>query len=137
MLLETAQLLSTTHRLLTPIGEINEQVYRTTHINHPCNIWLRQSKANYLWLVELFQHLETQYELRYYKQHMSYIKLYEILKIPPINIPDVSLTTFALAMPDIYKQADPVEAYRSYYRGQKLNMSKWTLPAKVPYWVYE
>ncbi len=39
-------------------------------------------------------------------------------------------------MPDKYKQSDPVESYRSYYRGEKLLMSKWTLPAKVPYWVY-
>lgn len=136
MLLETAQLLSTAHRLCNPVALIDDRVYKPTHINHPCSVWLRQSKANYLWLFSLFEQLEQQYERRYHKQHRSYITLHEVLRVIPVDLPDVGMTPFALAMPEQYKQKDPVEAYRAYYKGEKLAMSRWTYPSRAPAWLW-
>ena len=76
MILETAQLLSTAHRVLDgQLVEVsffvdgldrrvkkkklwlledtrNEVLYNATHMNHPSAIWARQSVENYNWLVE-------------------------------------------------------------------------------------
>ena len=29
-------------------------LYKSCHVNHPSNIWLRQSKANYEWLYDMW-----------------------------------------------------------------------------------
>ena len=43
----------------------------------------------------------------------------------PSNIPKGKLTPFAQAMPDQYKDNDPVIAYRQYYIGEKIKFAKW------------
>ena len=40
MILETAQLLSTAARFHGYVGN----VYGSTHINHPCSVWARQTR---------------------------------------------------------------------------------------------
>jgi len=35
------------------------------------------------------------------------------------------MTPFALVMPEQYKQADAVEAYRNYYRFEKKHLHQW------------
>jgi hypothetical protein len=35
------------------------------------------------------------------------------------------MTPFAMAMPDLYKSNDPVEAYRDYYFGDKQHIASW------------
>jgi hypothetical protein len=47
---ESVQLLSTAVRLLDPDREY--PVYRVTHENHPCSVWVRRSAANFCWLLE-------------------------------------------------------------------------------------
>ena len=56
MILEYAQMLSTAHRLIDgPYGlYIDEKVYRATHDNHPCTIWVRDNCANYRYMYDLF-----------------------------------------------------------------------------------
>jgi hypothetical protein len=54
MILETAQMLSTAHRLSeTPQAPF---VYKMTHKNHPSTKWLRSSQNAYKWGLE---HLEA------------------------------------------------------------------------------
>ena len=49
MPLETAQLLCTAHHVLNP-NKYNIP-YKKTHENHPCAVWVRQTKENYLWTI--------------------------------------------------------------------------------------
>lgn len=138
MLRETAQMLSTTHRLMSSTDDSFPFIYRTTHVNHPCNIWLRESVENYLWLLELYEELEYQYNERYNRSHASYKLLYQYLKQVPDMLPVKGLTPFTQAMPEQYKDSlDPVKAYRNYYLGDKLRFCRWTSPATTPYWVEE
>ena len=51
MILETAQLLSSACRRLY---RENENLYKDTHLNHPCAIWARKSEENYKWLLSYF-----------------------------------------------------------------------------------
>jgi hypothetical protein len=53
MILETAQLLSTALRA----RHTSMPVYKSTHINHPCSIWVRENKSNYSWTLKHFSAL--------------------------------------------------------------------------------
>ena len=117
MVLESAQLLCTAHRVLTPDVEYPFQ-YRKTHFNHPCSKWLRQSTENYEWLVHHFVGLCHEYTRRYNKTHMCEQKFLTDstwLLVPPNPTPYGIMTPFAQAMPDEYKNDDVVKAYRDYY----------------------
>jgi hypothetical protein len=51
-------------------------------------------------------------------------------------LPSGSLTPFAQAMPEEYKDADPIIAYRNYYKGAKINIASWKL-REAPEWMPE
>ena len=107
MILETAQMLcSAQHRYGSPAP------YKAAYVNHPCTKWAGDSKANYLWLVALGLALGKEYTERYGKIHKS-IAVIQQVATPPDSMPDAGLTTFAQAMPEQYKDYDPVTAYRA------------------------
>ena len=146
MILETAQLLSTTHRVLNgtqhisksekgrkkttyvhPNEHFDRTLYQATHINHPCAQWLRESSYNYDWTFVLFKDLCKEYTLRYGKTHLTYTKLIDILQNRPLyknSYP--GMTRPALAMPDeCIIDSDPVYCYRSYYIQHKAEIAIW------------
>ena len=126
MILETAQLLSTAQRVMSNVSE-NSLMYKKTHVNHPCSIWIRQSRSNYVWAYNLFVELSAEYTNRYGKVHASFAKLSNELSNPPDNIPQKGLTEIAQAMPNKYKVfGDPIKAYRSYYIGEKQKFARWS-----------
>lgn len=126
MIVETAQILSTTHRLCGG----SKDVYRSTHKNHPSVIWAREGKDNYRWLYALFKALSDEYTDRYGRVHLSWEKLSETLSEAPSDIPD-GTTPLKLVMPEEYKQSCPVKSYRAYYRAEKAKIANWT---KQPEW---
>lgn len=130
MVLETAQLLSSAHHILdSPFKDV---VYKLTHKNHPCALWVRESKDNYTWLFMLFEALAIEYRLRYGRQHKSWVTKSEYLQYNPIQA-QKDLTPFPLCMPDNCKiLGDPVASYRNYYIKEKAHIAKWK--TGVPYW---
>ena len=154
MIVESAQMLSTAHRMLDGIMERRPSksgsmiqyykldddreglLYKACHFNHPSTIWTRESRANYIWLYEHFTALCDEYTHRYGNVHMSDMKLRHVLKRIPDNVPNSSLTPFKLAMgsnPECML-SDPVESYRSYYKTKKTRFAmKWT-KREVPSW---
>jgi thioester reductase-like protein len=121
MVTESAQLLSTAHRVA---GDSPDGIYKATHPNHPSNIWIRQSSANYRWLYEHFIALCNEYTARYHKVHKCY-QLADVLSTTPSKIVDGPMTPFAVVMPDQYKVQSPVESYRNLYLGDKARFAKW------------
>ncbi|WP_347852092.1 pyrimidine dimer DNA glycosylase/endonuclease V, partial [Planktomarina sp.] len=69
MILETAQMLSTAHRL----SDTSQApfVYKMTHKNHPSTKWLRSSQIAYKWGLDHLQELFTEYTHRYGKIHKT------------------------------------------------------------------
>jgi hypothetical protein len=134
MPLETAQMLSTAHRELDgdEYADANN-LYKRAYWNHPCTIWARQTKENYLWLYKHFIALGNEYYYRYQKRHASLVKLGYPLGTPPKNIPEGDLTPPALAMPDQYKTKDPVESYRNYCIAEK-TYAQWNKNRPKPNW---
>lgn len=153
MILESAQLLSTAHRVLdglevegkTATGRkvrrwiFNDSrenvIYLATHINHPSAVWCRQSVENYNWLVDHFFALMQEYTYRYNKTHKCYGELSYMLQSPPHNLKEWDWTPMPSAMADEYKiSEDPLTNYRNYYKIGKSTMHKWTNREK-PEWI--
>lgn len=114
---ELCQMLSTVmelHKLPAPM--------KSTHAHHPCTLWVGKSKQNFEYTIKLCKALCKEYTHRYLKTH----KVEEYLKsiiIP--DLPDLGLTEFAQAMPEQYRDVDPVKAYRNYYINDKLCKDGW------------
>lgn len=129
MILESAQLLCTT---LNKKGFTTP--YRSTHMKHPCVVWLEESYDNFLWLEALAGELNREYRWRY-RRDRDHASMKVIQEIQPLNYESSGLTAFAQAMPDRYKiPGDAVAAYRAFYRGEKLRFATWTR-RKVPEWL--
>ncbi len=98
----------------------SQRGYRPVHVNHPCTKWVRESKANYMWLCDLAFALAQEFRFRYpnspphsCEEHVMWLKL------NPPPLPKSPLTHFALAMPDEYKMNDAIRSYRAFYKGSK------------------
>jgi hypothetical protein len=153
MILETAQLLSTAHRVLDSnhlyfdkskngrnikrwllADEREQHLYSATHVNHPSAIWCRETNNNYNWLYCHFVGLLSEYTHRYGKVHKCQ-SMAEWLMRPPYNIPVGYKTQVTPAMPEEYKvPGDSIASYRNYYRGAKKRMHKWT-KREAPEWI--
>lgn len=136
MILESAQLLSTAHRMLdgkfkiglTETGRRQQQwdhensaLYKATHVNHPSAVWVRESDENYEWLYDHFIALTQEYSSRYFgRTHATAKLLAHDLCLPPKNIKCGNMTKMPQAMPECYQNKDSVFAYRSYYVSEKL-----------------
>lgn len=137
MILESTQMLMTSHRLCNP--QCPENYYKIAHKNHPCTIWVRESSENYKWLYELLVCLCDEFKLRRKKLHKTEKDYLVSLKEIPSGIPVGPMTPFAVAMPDKYKifingTIDPVKSYRNYYIGEKLRFCVWS-DRDAPYWL--
>lgn len=154
MIVETAQMLSTAHRILDGVETrrpsksgkrmvkhwdhpiFDDRLYMVTHPNHPSNVWIRSGDKNYEWAYEHFLGLCHEYRHRYGKIHATKIKLGIPLANLPTNIPYQS-TIIPLAMPDEYKCDDPIKSYRKYYQSKQNDMKMTWKETRTPDWFYE
>jgi len=119
MILETAQLLSTTHWVTGSEGP-----YRVTHKNHPSAIWARSNKSNYVWLCELGMELCKEYTYRYEKTHKTQQHLEWLSNNIP-SLPEGNFTPPTLAMPENFMCEDNIKSYRKYYMYGKKHLHSW------------
>jgi len=135
MSLETAQLLSTASIALFPSTILPANIYKPSHINHPCTLWAQESYTNFRWLCIHGLSLCREYTYRYSKIHGSkrvIQSLYSLCRNAPID----SQTRFALAMPDEFKTDDEVLAYRSYYAYKKKTLPRFNYTNRtLPEWL--
>jgi len=136
MILESAQMLSTAHRVLDGDEHAdNVGMYKMVHRNHPSSIWVRTSDANYAWLYKLYGALLREYTYRYNKCHASEQLLYK-LWVRPRNLLHGDFTSPPQCMPDYCKNDDTVFAYQNYYILEKSSFATWKRRDK-PEWFYE
>ena len=138
MILESAQMLSTTHRVLDgdDYADYNG-LYKMAHKNHPSTKWVRHSYQNYKWLYTHMIALMQEYTYRYGKHHAT-----ERLHGPLYRAPDhilempMGFTDPPQCMPDYCKNEDAVSAYQTYYILKKSDFATWKRRDK-PEWFYE
>lgn len=158
MIVESAQMLSTAHRMLDgyvekrpsksgkrminywvhPNPEMEDILYKAVHHGHPCTVWTMQTNANYEWHYKHFVALCDEYTYRYGKVHGTDTKLRDILIKPPSNIKWSNLyTDFALAMthePQCIHKGDPVRSYQEYYQTKQDRFNMIWSKRDVPEW---
>ena len=124
MVIEYPQLMSTAHRVLdgnqyyglTKNGRkikrwkledkvMEDNLMKASHVNHPSNLWVRESKTNYI----------------------------NFLKDLPTNIPHNDFSDPPQCMPNDCKTNDTVSAYQTYYIVKKSNFATWKL-RQQPEW---
>jgi hypothetical protein len=145
MPVESAQMLSTAHRILDGTKTIGKSktgrkttyfehpdniLYKCIHMHHPCTVWTMESSENYRWHYQHWIALCREFEHRYGKVHKSFSLLSERLSVLPKNIPAGPMTPFALAMgthEHLKDHSDPVKSYREFYKTKRERfVMKWT-----------
>ena len=133
MILESAQMLSTAHRVLDGDEYADERgLYKMAHKNHPSTIWVRTSTDNYMWLNRLFGALCKEYTYRYGKHHASERLLVPLAKAPN-GLDFNGFTNPPQCMPEVCKGEDTVLAYQNYYIIEKSGFARWT-KREIPTW---
>ena len=125
--IESCQMLSAAMHLTGGIGP-----YKLAYKNHPCTIWVRQTRANFLWQCKHLEALLQEYTERYGKVHACARFLNTFYSYAD-NISDGPLTEHPKCMPDYCKTDSVVESYRNYYVKEKSYFAKWRT-GNVPYW---
>jgi len=127
MILEGAQLLASAIHMTDPKqAQATPDLYKLTHKNHPCAVWVRSDFFNYVYLYELMEalNLEAQFRYGHTKDHVSLVKA---RSWQPAKLPAVRFTEPPKCVHDDFKQVpDVVDAYRQYYRRDKRNIATWT-----------
>ena len=121
MIVESSQLLAnayTLDELLDAPFTQKNQPRKHSYIHHPSSKWVIASLDNFNWLLLHAQAMIKEKLYRGGNLHSCYEFLDWCSQNTP-NLPSVGLTPFALAMPEEYKQNDPIQAYRDYYMGDK------------------
>lgn len=119
MILESAQLMCTAINVLE-----GEQItpYKSTHKNHPCSIWTRESYFNFHNLYEHAIAMNKEYTERFNKEHKclkviedcySYALIHRFDRLWK-KYPDKESSP-PLCMPNEFKDDDVVESYRKFY----------------------
>lgn len=143
MIVESAQLLSTAHRILD--GEKNDKqwilpderdqvLYRATHPNHPSAVWVRDNIDHYRWVHDLLYYLIYEYKLRYGGKYHKTQGIQLHLLDAPKNTPITEWQDPPQCMPDECKHEDTVTAYRNYYTKYKSDIAKWTVREEPEWW---
>lgn len=129
MILESVQI------MCTALNKKGMQTpYRSTHVKHPCVLWVEESYDNFLWLRELALALNREYRFRFARETNH--KSIEVLgAISDYVFESNGLTEFPQAMPDEYKvPGNAVLAYRQFYLGEKMRFARWTR-RRIPAWI--
>lgn len=151
MILESAQLLCTAHRLLDgklylgktangrnikrwELPDWREPVlYKAGHINHPSAVWVRANLDHYRWLYDLMYYLIAEYKYRYEGKYHKCETLLQPLLDAPHTIPIVDWQDPPQAMPEDVKAPDAITAYRNYYTVHKKRFATWKV-RNTPHW---
>ena len=155
MVLESAQMLSTAHRMLdgnlgirasksgkrmvkywTMPDDRENSLYKAVHMAHPCTVWTMETHGNYVWHYTHFVALCDEYKYRYGKKHLTDTKLGQTLCVSPTNIPVGPLTKQPLAMkanPECMSD-DVVQSYRAFYQTKQARFNMVWTKRPVPEW---
>ena len=135
MILEYAQLLSTAHRTLDSVPN-DSPLYKATHVNHPCAVWVRKGDLHYAWLYLLFMAICDEYTFRYGKIHKTDANLRNPLRLLPENIPHISVFEEPpqAVTPECKIPGNAIQAYRNYYMKEKRHIASWKKRGPPEWW---
>lgn len=159
MVVESAQMLSTAHRMLDGNMSIERGIsktgrktsikrwelpdarenllYKACHAGHPCTVWTMKSSNNYNWHWVHFAALCDEYTHRYGKVHKTDDLLRKVLRELPRSIAVGPLSSLPLAMgaaPECIDYSDPVGSYRKFYQTKQSRFKMVWTKREIPEW---
>lgn len=146
LIIEIAQMLYCAHHVCEKNDKWKksspDNAYKQCFTNHPITKWCRQSKEHYSFACKLGLELCKEYTYRYNKihktqKHLEWLKEHSNLAFDTNleysqkqyvsrKILNNKLTPIPLAMPSEYNDPDPITAYRTYYKEEKLKFARYT-----------
>lgn len=100
-----------------------DKIYAPTHANHPSNKWVRESRENFLWLLDHFIRLCERYKEQSGKEHAS-AKFIQLFDYAASQMPSNGLTEFPNCAAnksmglDFKHIMDITEAYKLYLQNR-------------------
>tara|TARA_R110002012_G_scaffold36000_1_gene102104 strand:- start:267 stop:794 length:528 start_codon:yes stop_codon:yes gene_type:complete len=138
MPLEEAQMLCTALWHHAPDYAEENNLYKPVHQKHPCTIWAMHSRANYIYAYNLYCAMLAEYNHRYDKFHGCGKHIVALAKGGEF-LPDLGLTKH----PQCFSGHDdlktdeffPVNAYRDFYKVDKLSFARYNKGRQMPEWL--
>lgn len=140
---ETCQMLSTVWWLLEP--ELAQNWHKKNMIHeklknhkHGTCKWVCETEANYRMMITFGLKMCEEYRFRYGRRHGVHDKIEFFNRTrSPTGFKIEGQTPFYLAMPDEYKDSDPVVAYRKLYMSDEKNyLASWKSRGPPKWWVW-
>ena len=137
MPLEEAQMLCTTLWHHAPDYAEEHNLYKPVHQKHPCTLWAMENRSNYIFAFCLYDCMLSEYSRRYKKIHGA-IKHFTPLWEGRKFLPDGKMTPHPqwFSGHDDLKTDEffPIEAYRAFYKVDKLKFARYKYTEK-PQWL--
>ena len=138
MPLEEAQMLCTSLWHHAPEYAEEHGLYKPVHQKHPCTLWAMENRANYRWAYSLYTSMLCEYHHRYGKWHGAG-KHSQAIAGGIDLIPDGLITPH----PQCFSGHDdcktdekyPVQAYRAFYKRDKMGFARWNKNRERPEWL--
>jgi len=133
MSIESAQMLCFAHY---HVGNTPPYKNSKQHFNHPCSKWVRESRQNYLWLLEHGLEICNEFKERYGKTHATEKTLVWLLNNIP-QLPDSGFTEPPKCMPPEFMLEGTIESYHNFYINDKIKIKNlgWRKLNNTPNWV--
>ena len=160
MVVESAQMMASAVRRhgatddVMPLTKAGKP-YKGGYAHHPCTVWAGDTFGNFAWLADHAMGLLVEYTSRFGKVHACADPISELWSIGTsvYDDPILSVTPFALAMPDEYRPThgtvtlptddgkyivthaigqEAIDAYRRYYHSK--TFAKWEKGTPAPDW---
>ena len=140
MPLEEAQMLCTAVWHHAPEYAQAADLYKPVHQKHPCTLWAMESKLNYEYAFGLYCAMLREYTHRYGKLHGAGKHFSSLLNARHL-IPDWK--NFLTPHPQCFSGHDdlktdenwPVQAYRAFYKVDKLRFARYNKGREMPEWM--
>ena len=139
MPLEETQMLCSAIWHHAPDFAEKKNLYKPVHTKHPCTIWVRETRDNFLFAWNLARCMFAEYTIRYKRIHNSR-KLLLPLIVGSRFIPNGKMTKH----PQCFSKHDdlktdeffPIKAYRNFYIKDKLRFARYNFSER-PEWFKE
>lgn len=120
------------HDLTTPLPLLIQwNLMLPTHANHPSNRWVRQSKDNFTWLVELVDELHSIWVTEMGRNsHQAYKNFTAAARYVEFELPDIGFEPPPRAMPIHFYRNSVVDSYKAYY---KAKLKDWLISPRKRY----
>lgn len=137
--LEAVQMLARAYRseraTWPPPLRLDGQPYRGGYARHPATLWACASLDHWRWLAAHAAAIFDEHERRFGRKPAPARALAYMLERPPLWLPS-GWRDPPQCMPEEFKQACAVSAYRAFYRRGKAHLHAWT-KAEPPAWLAE